>query len=104
MRPSLKYGLSEIAALGFSDPEGSVFFFSQIKNVLTIILKLKKKMILKIPIKRGYVYFFSSMEPNFLKKIYKRTKIQKLYHENKNRVLIFLLYFFLKKNNSSGIS
>lgn len=61
-------------------------------------------MILKIPIKRGYVYFFSSMEPNFLKKIYKRTKIQKLYHENKNRVLIFLLYFFLKKNNSSGIS
>lgn len=54
-------------------------------------------MILKIPIKRGYVYFFSSMEPNFLKKIYKRTKIQKLYHENKNRVLIFLLYFFLKK-------
>lgn len=96
MRPSLKYGLSEIAALGFSDPEGSVFF-SQIKNVLTLILKLKKKMILKIPIKRGYVYFFSSMEPNFLKKIYKRTKIQKLYHENKNRVLIFLLYFFLKK-------
>lgn len=42
MRPSLKYGLSEIAALGFSDPEGSVFF-SQIKNVLTLILKLKKK-------------------------------------------------------------
>lgn len=43
MRPSLKYGLSEIAALGFSDPEGSGFFFSQIKNVLALILKLKKK-------------------------------------------------------------
>lgn len=25
MRPSLKYGLSEIVALGFSDPEGRVF-------------------------------------------------------------------------------
>lgn len=65
--------------------------------MLTLILKLKKKMILKIPIKRGYVYFFSSMEANLKKKIYKRTKIQKLYHENTNRALIFLLCFLLKQ-------
>lgn len=104
MRPSLKYGLSEIAALGFSDPEGSVFFFSQIKNVLTLILKLKKKNDFKNPNKKRICLFLFFDGTQFFKKIYKRTKIQKLYHENKNRVLIFLLYFFLKKNNSSGIS
>lgn len=97
MRPSLKYGLSEIAALGFSDPEGSGFFFSQIKNVLTLILKLKKKNDFKNPNKKRICLFLFFDGTQFFKKIYKRTKIQKLYHENKNRVLIFLLYFFLKK-------
>lgn len=97
MRPSLKYGLSEIAALGFSDPEGSVFF-SQIKNVLTLILKFKKKKNdFKNPNKKRICLFLFFDGTQFFKKIYKRTKIQKLYHENKNRVLIFLLYFFLKK-------
>lgn len=92
MRPSLKYGLSEIAALGFSDPEGSVFF-SQIKNVLTLILKLKKKMILKIPIKRGYVYFFSSMEPNFLKKITNELKFKSCTMKTKIEFLFFCFIF-----------
>lgn len=97
MRPSLKYGLSEIAALRFSDPEGSGFFFSQIKNVLTLILKFKKKNDFKNPNKKRICLFLFFDGTQFFKKIYKRTKIQKLYHENKNRVLIFLLYFFLKK-------
>lgn len=92
MRPSLKYGLSEIAALGFSDPEGSVFF-SQIKNVLTLILKLKKKMILKIPIKRGYVYFFSSMEPNFLKKFTNELKFKSCTMKTKIEFLFFCFIF-----------
>lgn len=93
MRPSLKYGLSEIAALGFSDPEGSGFFFSQIKNVLTLILKLKKKMILKIPIKRGYVYFFSSMEPNFLKKFTNELKFKSCTMKTKIEFLFFCFIF-----------
>lgn len=93
MRPSLKYGLSEIAALGFSDPEGSVFFPSQIKNVLTLILKLKKKMILKIPIKRGYVYFFSSMEPNFLTKFTNELKFKSCTMKTKIEFLFFCFIF-----------
>lgn len=101
MRPSLKYGLSEI---GSENPRRKWFFFSQIKNVLTIILKLKKKMILKIPIKRGYVYFFSSMEPNFLKKFTNELKFKSCTMKTKIEFLFFLLYFFLKKNNSGGIS
>lgn len=74
-----------------------VFFFSQIKIVLTLILKLKKKNDFKNPNKKRTCLFLFFDGTHFLKKIYKRTKIQKLYHENKNRVLIFLLYFFLKK-------
>lgn len=54
-------------------------------------------MILKIPIKRGYVYFFSSMEPNFLKKFTNELKFKSCTMKTKIEFLFFCFIFSLKK-------
>lgn len=67
MRPSLKYGLSEIAALGFSDPEGSVFFPVKLKMCLPNF-KIKKKNDFKNPNKKRTCLFLFFDGTHFFKK------------------------------------